>query len=101
MKLASMSIDQRTCTVIVDLERMLCWPTGKSTAVGAISDLNEGLTRQVDPARGSSFTLEQLSAPLAAPPHNIMFVGKNYRAHAREFHRSGFDATADSDIPPA
>jgi 2-keto-4-pentenoate hydratase/2-oxohepta-3-ene-1,7-dioic acid hydratase in catechol pathway len=35
-----------------------------------------------------------LRAPIALPPHNVMCVGKNYRAHAQEFTRSGFDAGA-------
>jgi 2-keto-4-pentenoate hydratase/2-oxohepta-3-ene-1,7-dioic acid hydratase in catechol pathway len=99
MKLASMSIDQQARTVIVDPEHMLCWPMDRSSIVSAISDLTEGWIPKVDPNRALSFKREQLLAPLSTPPHNIMCVGKNYREHAREFHRSGFDATADSDIP--
>jgi 2-keto-4-pentenoate hydratase/2-oxohepta-3-ene-1,7-dioic acid hydratase in catechol pathway len=34
-----------------------------------------------------------LLAPLAHPRRNIFCVGKNYREHAREFSRSGFDAS--------
>jgi 2-keto-4-pentenoate hydratase/2-oxohepta-3-ene-1,7-dioic acid hydratase in catechol pathway len=99
MKLASMLIDQQTRTVIVDPGGMRCWPIDKPSMVSAISDLTAGWIPKLDPARGLTFTRGQLLAPLATPPHNIMCVGKNYRAHAREFHRSGFDATADSDIP--
>jgi 2-keto-4-pentenoate hydratase/2-oxohepta-3-ene-1,7-dioic acid hydratase in catechol pathway len=35
-----------------------------------------------------------LCAPILSPPHNIMCVGKNYRAHANEFAKSGFDASS-------
>src|SRR5580704_1373422 len=35
-----------------------------------------------------------LLAPLHAPRRNIFCVGKNYHAHAEEFHKSGFDAGA-------
>lgn len=35
-----------------------------------------------------------LLAPLHAPRRNVFCVGKNYYAHAREFHDSGFDAGA-------
>jgi 2-keto-4-pentenoate hydratase/2-oxohepta-3-ene-1,7-dioic acid hydratase in catechol pathway len=42
-----------------------------------------------------------LLAPILRPPHNILCVGKNYRAHAQEFAKSGFDAgsTAQDPIP--
>ena len=99
MKLASLSIDQRIRPAIVDQEHMLYWPLDKTDAISAISDLAQGWTPQLDSNRASSFRRDQLLAPLPSPPHNIMCVGKNYHAHAREFHRSGFDATADSDIP--
>jgi 2-keto-4-pentenoate hydratase/2-oxohepta-3-ene-1,7-dioic acid hydratase in catechol pathway len=36
----------------------------------------------------------RLIAPLPRPPRNIFCVGKNYRDHAREFSRSGFDSSA-------
>lgn len=35
-----------------------------------------------------------LLAPIDPPPQNVMCVGKNYHAHAREFAGSGFDASA-------
>ena len=35
-----------------------------------------------------------LRAPIPTPRRNIVCVGKNYRAHAREFSRSGFEAGA-------
>jgi 2-keto-4-pentenoate hydratase/2-oxohepta-3-ene-1,7-dioic acid hydratase in catechol pathway len=45
----------------------------------------------------------RLMAPIGAPRRNIFLVGKNYREHAREFGRSGFEtsAAADEEIPPA
>jgi 2-keto-4-pentenoate hydratase/2-oxohepta-3-ene-1,7-dioic acid hydratase in catechol pathway len=41
----------------------------------------------------------RLCAPIPRPARNIMCVGKNYRAHAAEFHASGFDATAAEALP--
>lgn len=35
-----------------------------------------------------------LEAPFPRPARNIFCVGKNYREHAREFSRSGFDSSA-------
>ncbi|QYK40853.1 MAG: fumarylacetoacetate hydrolase family protein [Paracoccaceae bacterium] len=36
----------------------------------------------------------RLCAPIPRPARNIMCVGKNYREHAREFARSGYEAGA-------
>jgi 2-keto-4-pentenoate hydratase/2-oxohepta-3-ene-1,7-dioic acid hydratase in catechol pathway len=44
----------------------------------------------------------RLDAPLPRPRRNIFCVGKNYRAHAQEFARSGFDSSSvkpGDDIP--
>lgn len=39
-------------------------------------------------------------APFPRPAKNILCVGKNYYDHAREFHASGFDASAGKDAIP-
>lgn len=65
--------------------------------------------RALDPARGvlasghHRLPLDQvrLRAPIPRPARNVFCVGKNYHAHAAEFHRSGFDATASDAIPEA
>jgi 2-keto-4-pentenoate hydratase/2-oxohepta-3-ene-1,7-dioic acid hydratase in catechol pathway len=66
-----------------------------------------GVIGAEEPARA----LQPVGAPLASsqlkllapmrPRRNIFCVGKNYRAHAQEFARSGFDssAKAGADIP--
>ncbi len=41
-----------------------------------------------------------LHAPFPRPAKNILCVGKNYHDHAREFHNSGFDASAGADAIP-
>ena len=38
----------------------------------------------------------RIQAPLPRPRRNILCVGKNYREHAAEFTRSGFDSSASS-----
>lgn len=43
----------------------------------------------------------QLLAPIPRPGRNIFCVGKNYREHAREFHDSGFDASAGTEAVPS
>jgi 2-keto-4-pentenoate hydratase/2-oxohepta-3-ene-1,7-dioic acid hydratase in catechol pathway len=42
----------------------------------------------------------KLLAPFPRPAKNILCVGKNYHDHAREFHASGFDASAGRDAIP-
>jgi 2-keto-4-pentenoate hydratase/2-oxohepta-3-ene-1,7-dioic acid hydratase in catechol pathway len=44
----------------------------------------------------------QLAPPVPAPPRNVMCVGKNYREHASEFAKSGFDVSrppSSGDVP--
>jgi 2-keto-4-pentenoate hydratase/2-oxohepta-3-ene-1,7-dioic acid hydratase in catechol pathway len=41
----------------------------------------------------------RIHAPLPRPPKNVMCVGRNYRDHAAEFSRSGFDASERSVVP--
>ena len=42
----------------------------------------------------------RLLAPFPRPAKNILCVGRNYHDHAREFHASGFDATAGKEAIP-
>jgi len=40
-----------------------------------------------------------LQAPIPEPLRDILCVGKNYYAHAAEFHNSGFDSSAKEEVP--
>lgn len=42
----------------------------------------------------------RIEAPVPRPAKNIMCVGKNYHEHAKEFHNSGFDASAGANAVP-
>jgi 2-keto-4-pentenoate hydratase/2-oxohepta-3-ene-1,7-dioic acid hydratase in catechol pathway len=42
----------------------------------------------------------KLLAPFPRPAKNILCVGKNYHEHAKEFHDSGFDASAGASAVP-
>ena len=46
------------------------------------------------------FASVKLHAPIPRPAKNILCVGKNYHDHGREFHASGFDASAGKDAIP-
>lgn len=43
----------------------------------------------------------RLTAPLPVPLRDVICVGKNYHAHAAEFHASGFDSGAKEAVPSA
>ncbi len=43
----------------------------------------------------------KLLAPFPRPAKNVFCVGKNYHEHAKEFHGSGFDASAKEAVPEA
>jgi 2-keto-4-pentenoate hydratase/2-oxohepta-3-ene-1,7-dioic acid hydratase in catechol pathway len=47
-----------------------------------------------------AFGSVKLHAPIPRPAKNILCVGKNYYDHAKEFHQSGFDASAGKDAIP-
>jgi 2-keto-4-pentenoate hydratase/2-oxohepta-3-ene-1,7-dioic acid hydratase in catechol pathway len=49
---------------------------------------------------GTPLAQTRLAAPIPRPARNIFCVGKNYHEHAREFHTSGFDASAGKDAIP-
>jgi 2-keto-4-pentenoate hydratase/2-oxohepta-3-ene-1,7-dioic acid hydratase in catechol pathway len=57
------------------------------------------LKRALDRAPRLALRDVKLRAPIPRPAKNIFCVGKNYHEHAREFHDSGFDASATTAIP--
>ncbi|MEM9974649.1 MAG: fumarylacetoacetate hydrolase family protein [Pseudomonadota bacterium] len=40
-----------------------------------------------------------VNAPIPEPLRDVFCVGKNYYAHAAEFHSSGFDSSAKEEVP--
>lgn len=71
---------------------------------GFIALGNNGLKRARAAVRSGegriAFDSVKLHAPIPRPAKNILCVGKNYYDHAREFHNSGFDASAGKDAIP-
>lgn len=66
---------------------MLEFVRAGNDAQGAVAEA-AGRGRRIDLAKAD------VIAPIPEPIRNIICVGKNYRAHAAEFHGSGFDAAA-------
>ena len=72
--------------------------------MNALIGLGEQGLAEVRKAQASSRTRLPLSAvkllaPIPRPLKNIFAVGKNYHEHAKEFEKSGFDATGGNAIP--
>lgn len=53
--------------------------------------------------RGEPVPLAEIAftAPIPKPLRDVFCVGKNYYAHAAEFHSSGFDSSAQEQVPTA
>ncbi len=111
MKLATVLHEGRPCVAVVDPGKGLFWPLDEAVPglpariagdmVAVIAHLGKGAGVVAPGASGHSLEGAKLLAPIPAPPHNVMCVGKNYRAHAREFTKSGFDAgTTAADAVP-
>ena len=62
----------------------------------------DGLKKAADAAANADIALAsvKLLAPIPEPRRNIFCVGKNYYEHAKEFHDSGFDASAGKSAIP-
>lgn len=54
-----------------------------------------------EPDRPADLREVVLKAPIPQPRRNIFCVGRNYFEHVQEFAQSGYDASADGQIPEA
>jgi len=108
MKLATFRHGSREQVGLVDPARGAVWPVEELVGepVPSMLELIRNLPRlsgRLRPAGdGVSLGEVALLAPLR-PPRNVMCIGRNYGAHAREFARSGFDTSASgtTDAVPA
>jgi 2-keto-4-pentenoate hydratase/2-oxohepta-3-ene-1,7-dioic acid hydratase in catechol pathway len=64
------------------------------------SDRLGDLQRALSGAPSLGLADVKLLAPFPRPAKNIFCVGKNYHEHAKEFHDSGFDASAGASAVP-
>ena len=106
MKLASFQFSGRSQVGVVDAEKCVVFPLCRQ--VSGMLDLIRRYDKIKSQIRvdgdGIALTKISLEAPIPRPFRNIICVGKNYREHAQEFTRSGFDSSGKSDadaIPKA
>jgi len=109
MKFATIRHDGAPAVAVIDTAKALAFPLSSLVSglpariagdmVAAIAHFGKARL----PALTGGVPLDDLTllAPILAPPHNIMCVGKNYHEHAKEFTKSGYDAGAkESDAIP-
>jgi 2-keto-4-pentenoate hydratase/2-oxohepta-3-ene-1,7-dioic acid hydratase in catechol pathway len=107
MKLATILHQGRPTVSLVDTHDDVYWPLNDAIPglperiaydmVAAIAHLSRLAGSAAPASAGHSLEGARVLAPIPAPPHNIMCVGKNYDAHAHEFTKSGFDAGAKAE----
>ncbi|HZO94855.1 MAG TPA: fumarylacetoacetate hydrolase family protein [Candidatus Baltobacteraceae bacterium] len=111
MRLATIAGGTQRSVALVENDGATFRPLAPSLAgKAAVLDMQtliegwESLRDRVAGAAGDAVARRavRLEAPIPRPRRNVMCVGKNYREHAAEFGRSGFDSSAGSDAaaPP-
>lgn len=109
MKLATaMAADGTACAGIIDGDHLAACATGQAARNGVREVIERGETALAewramtagDAARVPLAELELL-APMPEPRRDVFCVGKNYYAHAAEFHSSGFDSGSGQAVPAA
>lgn len=105
MKLVTFDLRGTLSAGFVDGDEVVACVTGPEAAQ-AVRDLVSGTagTPESWAARGGArhaLADVRLCAPIPEPRRDIFCVGKNYRAHAAEFHSSGFDSSAKEAVPSA
>lgn len=109
MKLATFRHEGRRQVGVVDPARGAVWPVDAllGEPIPGMLELIHAWGRVRDrlSPRGPALELAAvaLDAPIPRPARNVFCVGKNYRAHAHEFTKSGFDSSASgaADAVPA
>lgn len=86
--------------VVRDVGDLLPPGTGMLEVIERWAELGPVLAERAPDLPGTPLESVRLRAPIPAPRRNIFCVGKNYREHAAEFGRSGYDTPSRStDLP--
>lgn len=94
MKLASYRDRERDAARVGIVEGDKLLPLVPHSCMIAVIECFEEIRRELRTEPAVPLSEIQLLAPIPNPRRNIICVGKNYRDHAKEFSRSGFEAGA-------
>lgn len=108
MKLVTFDFDGLTGAGVLEGDRVVVCEAGPEARY-AVRRIAEGDADRLDlwrkTAHAGGLRVEirgvTLLAPIPEPRRDLFCVGKNYRAHAAEFHGSGFDSGGREEIPSA
>jgi 2-keto-4-pentenoate hydratase/2-oxohepta-3-ene-1,7-dioic acid hydratase in catechol pathway len=107
MKLVTFKIAGKTGAGYIEGEQIVVCTKGPDAANAVRSLIESGNAGVRDWAsRGASAPRVALAdvtllSPIPEPRRNVFCVGKNYYAHANEFHSSGFDSSGKEAVPSA
>ena len=103
MKLVTLESDGQILAGYLDGEEVVVCAGGEDAGAAIILLAGkgpEGLKNWVaGGVRRLPLSAVRLLSPIPFPRRNILCVGKNYHAHAAEFHGSGFDSTGKEAVP--
>lgn len=94
MKLASYRDRERDAARVGIVEGDKLLPLVPHSCMIVVIECFEEIRRELRTEPAVPLSEIQLLAPIPNPRRNIICVGKNYRDHAKEFSRSGFEAGA-------
>lgn len=107
MRFANILVSGRKTVSVVSADEQTFWPVSSLVPefVGDMVDLvqtYESIKSRLSPEiPGTTLRESMILAPIDQPRRNIFCVGKNYREHAAEFQKSGFDhSSKDGEFAP-
>lgn len=103
MKLATVKDNGNIKAGMIIGDEFVCCVEGEGADMAVLSIIRNGDMASwddiIDTAERRDLTDVQILAPIPHLIRDIVCVGKNYYAHAKEFFDSGFDATQKETIP--
>jgi len=103
MKLITYEVGGDTAAGFIDGEEAVACVTGDEARTAVLKLIEGGAAaRQAwgsSSGRRDPLSAVRLLSPIPDPRRDIFCVGKNYHAHAAEFHSSGFDSSGKEEVP--
>jgi len=103
MRLITFEMDGGLAAGFIDGEDAVACVTGPEARTAVLDLIREGRKARdgwsTSPGRRVPLGEVRLLSPIPAPVRDIFCVGKNYFAHAAEFHSSGFDSSGKEEVP--
>ncbi|NNE87561.1 MAG: DUF2437 domain-containing protein [Silicimonas sp.] len=103
MKLITFEYEGTPCAGYIEDDNAVICVEGESAKHAVLNAVIGGQDAMADLAAAGKNRVPmsdiKLLAPFPQPLRDIFCVGKNYYAHAAEFHSSGFDSSAKEQVP--